>query len=136
VLVIVTINDQYGNPLAGKVVFLRSSPSQTLQINPIAFGNASPGITDDSGIAEFEVADTAVEVVTFSGYDCTDHFTVQSQPSVSFQTPVSPPAVTPEVAAQMLLPLSALAIGGLAYCARRRRRQLDEGASPRQPTVR
>jgi hypothetical protein len=137
VLVIVTINDQYGNPLAGKVVWLRSSPSQTLQIKPIAFGNASPGVSDDSGIAEFAATDTAVEVVTFSAYDCTNHFTVQSQPSVSFQTPVSPPAVTPEVATQTLLPLSALAIGGLAYFARRRRRrQPDEGAAPPRPTVR
>jgi hypothetical protein len=77
VLIIVNINDQFGNPLAGKTVTLQNSSTSGLEAStPIADGSSQPGVTDAEGQAEFEVSDEAAETVTFSATDTTDNISV------------------------------------------------------------
>jgi hypothetical protein len=120
-LVIVTINDQYGNPVPGKTVTLQASPSGTVVLNPVSVDGSTPGVTDSSGIAEFAATDTTIEIVTFSATDATDAIALVDHPAERFVTPQVPPAATPEIAAPALLPLSALILGGIVYGVRRRR---------------
>jgi hypothetical protein len=124
-VIIVTIDGQCDNPLAGKAVALKTSAPNTAVIHPLSLEGSVPGVTNDSGVAEFSVTDTTVESVTFSALDQTDGLVVNNQVTERFQTPATPPAATPEIAAPALLPLSALAVGGIAYRVKRRRvRQL------------
>jgi hypothetical protein len=120
-LVIVTINDQYGNPVPGKSVTLQASPSGTALISPVSVDGSTPGVTDSSGIAEFAATDTAVEIVAFSATDATDGIDLVDHPAERYVTPQAPPAATPEIAAPALLPLSALVVGGIVYGIRRKR---------------
>ena len=72
----VTINDQFGDPLAGKVVSLSPSPSGNVQFRPTgaqATGGTATETTDSSGVAEFEADDSTAEVVTFTATDTTDN---------------------------------------------------------------
>jgi predicted aconitase with swiveling domain len=83
-LITVVIKDQFGAPLSGKTVQLAASPSGTVQFHPIAVGSATPGVTDPTGTAEFEVDDTVAESVTLTATDTTDSFQVSGNSVVSF----------------------------------------------------
>jgi hypothetical protein len=111
-LVIVTVNDQFDNPVVGNVVELQGTGSVRTQ--GIAVDGAAPGITDSSGIAEFVATDTVAEIVTYRVLDSSTGFYLADQPMETFQTPGPPPS-TPEIASPALLPLSAIAFGGIAY---------------------
>jgi len=84
-LINVTIEDQFGNPLSGKTVALHASPTGSVQFRPVAVGGTgTPGVTNASGIAQFEADDTAAETVTFTAVDSTDGLQVSSGASVTF----------------------------------------------------
>ena len=65
-----------------------------------------------------ELRQAQVDVITLGQYlrPTPNHLNVER-----FVTPQGPPDATPEVAAPVLLPLSALMVGGIAYGVRRRR---------------
>ena len=65
-LISVTVKDQFGDPLSGKTITLQGAPSGDVQIHPIAVGSSTPGITDASGLVQFEADDSAAESVTFT----------------------------------------------------------------------
>jgi hypothetical protein len=111
-LIIVTVNDQFDNPVAGNVVELQGSGSVRTQ--GIVVDGSAPGVTDSSGIAEFVATDAVAEIVTYRVFDSSTGFCLADRPMETFQTPV-PPASTPEIASPALLPLSAIAFGGIAY---------------------
>jgi len=120
-VVIVTIDGQCDNPLSGKTVELQTGAPNTAQIHPLSIDASVPGVTNESGVAEFGVTDTTVEAVTFVALDDSDGLVVNTQVTENFQTPAPPPAETPETAAPALLPASALAVGAIAYAIRRSR---------------
>jgi hypothetical protein len=124
-VVIVTINDQFGNPVSGKTIEVTDGSPDTVELHPLSIDGSVPGVTNDSGVAEFGATDTAAEVVTFTATDATDGMAVVNQPTESFQTPVTPPAETPEIVAPALLPLWALGLGGITYGVGRRRSRRD-----------
>jgi hypothetical protein len=130
VVIIVTIDDSCDNPLSGKVVELKTSPSNTVVTQPLSIDGSTPGVTNDSGVAEFAATDTAVEAVTFSAFDVTDGLTVDNQPTEHFQRYEKPPAATPEIATPALLPIPALAVVGIAYSFKRRRLRIIDRAAP------
>lgn len=120
-VIIVTIDGQCDNPLPGRTIELQTNTPNSAQIHPLSIDGSVPGVTNASGVAEFGVTDTVVEAVTFSARDDTDDLVVNNQVTEHFQTPAAPPAETPEMAVPVLLPVSALAVGGIAYVIRRRR---------------
>jgi Bacterial Ig-like domain (group 1) len=74
--IVVTMNDQFGDPVpAGTAVSLTVTGSA--EEHPIAIGSTDPGKTTASGTTEFEVNDTAAEVVTITATDTSDTPTVQ-----------------------------------------------------------
>ena len=74
--IVVTMNDQFGDPVpAGTAVSLTVTGSA--EQHPIAIGSTAPGMTTASGTTEFEVNDTAAEVVTVTATDTSDTPTVQ-----------------------------------------------------------
>jgi hypothetical protein len=83
-LITVVIKDQFDTPLSGKTVQLVPSPTGSVQFHPIAVGSASPGVTDPTGTAEFEVDDTVAEAVTFTATDTTDSFQVSGNTVITF----------------------------------------------------
>ncbi len=83
-LISVTVNDQFGDPLAGKTVTLQGAPSGNVQIHPIAVGSSSPGITDASGLVQFEADDSAAETVTFTATDTTDSLVLTRTVSIVY----------------------------------------------------
>jgi hypothetical protein len=89
----VTIRDQFGDALPGKVITLQGSPSTSVLIHPFSTGSTTAGTTDSSGVAEFEVDDTVAEKVTFTATDITDNNLVLTQnPSITFTAGVADPS--------------------------------------------
>ena len=125
-LVIVTVNDQYDNPVSGKVVTLQASPPGTARIGAVAVDGSTPGVTDDSGIAEFEVTDATVQVITYTAIDATDDITLAEHPTESFRMPVAPPTETPEAPNVLMLGGAGTAALGIATAIARRRRRHSE----------
>jgi Bacterial Ig-like domain (group 1) len=81
----VTINDQFGNAIAGKQVNLAADTGSSAQSHPIAIGGGStPGITNSSGQVEFEASDGVAEVVTFTATDASDTLPITQTVSVTF----------------------------------------------------
>jgi hypothetical protein len=81
----VTITDQFGNPLSGKMITLSASPSGTVAITPLAVNNAgTPGTTNGQGIAQFDVNDDVAEAVIFTATDTTDSLMVTQTAKVTF----------------------------------------------------
>ena len=120
-LVIVTINDQNDNPLAGKVVTLQVAPPGPAVVHAVSEPGGEPGVTDDSGIAEFDVTDATAQVVTYTATDTTDGIVVADEPTETFQTP-SPPAATPEAPNVLMLGGAGIAVLGAGTALGRRRR--------------
>jgi hypothetical protein len=89
ITVIATIKDQFGHPLSNKNVTLANSAGTNAQCPPQASGAFPPGVTDNSGSAEFLCNDTVAEVVTFSAVDVTDSFTVQQTATVTYTAGVA-----------------------------------------------
>jgi hypothetical protein len=83
-LISVTVNDQFGDPLSGKTVTLDGAPSGNVQIHPIAVGSSTPGITDSSGLVQFEADDSAAEVITFTATDTTDNLVLTKTVSITY----------------------------------------------------
>ncbi len=87
----VTIEDQFGNPLAGKTVTVAgvvtgtSNPSVTGRVVP---GQASGGVeittTNGSGEITFVADDTTAESITYTATDTTDNVTVNQTQTVTF----------------------------------------------------
>ncbi len=98
-LITVTVKDQFGQPLSGKTLAIQSAPSGVL-VHPVAVGGTStPGITDSSGTAEFEVTDTHAESVTFIATDTTDNLVLSMTVSIAYLPgPADPTAVGTTVA--------------------------------------
>jgi hypothetical protein len=88
-------------------IFASGSTSKSANFNNLVFG-----ITDSSGFDGSLTGSTVSTLVTAP--------TGVSFKGVAF-SPTAPPPVTPEVGAPVLLPLTALAIGGLAFGVNRRR---------------
>ncbi len=87
----VTIEDQFGNPLAGKTVTIAevvtgtSNPSATGRVVP-AQGSGGVEITTTNGSGEitFVANDTTAESVTYTATDTTDNVTVNQTQTVTF----------------------------------------------------
>jgi Big-like domain-containing protein len=90
-LITVTVKDQFGEPESGKTINLSATPTGSVEYHPISVGNSSPGVTNDSGVAEFEADDTLVETVVFSATDATDTLPITQTVSISFTTGVADP---------------------------------------------
>ncbi len=87
----VTIEDQFGNPLAGKTVTVAgavtgtSSPSNTVRIDSSGVsGGAVQTTTNQIGEIAFDANDTTAESVTFTATDTTDSVTVTQTVAVTF----------------------------------------------------
>lgn len=91
-LITVTMNDQFGTPLAGKTVTLQGAPSGNIQTHPIAVGSSTPGVTNSSGIAEFEADDSVAELVTFTATDTTDNVVLTKTVSITYLPGPADPA--------------------------------------------
>ena len=66
----VTLTDQFGHPLAGKMVTVSGSPSATTRVAPQTESTSVPaGTTDATGRAIFDAYDTTAETVTYSAVD-------------------------------------------------------------------
>ena len=92
-LITVTLNDQFGNPVSGATITLHGAPPGNVETHPIAVGSSMPGVTNSSGVAEFEASDSHVESVTFTATDTTDNLVLAQTASISFQTgPADPTA--------------------------------------------
>jgi Bacterial Ig-like domain (group 1)/Invasin, domain 3 len=86
-----TIDDQFGNPLAGKTVTMvgtvtgTSNPSATARVVP---GQSSGGVeittTNGNGVITFGTNDTTAESVTYTATDTTDNLTVTQTGTVTF----------------------------------------------------
>ena len=83
-LISVTVKDQFGDPLSGKTVTLQGTPSGNIQIHPIAVGSSTPGITDASGLVQFEADDSAAESVIFTATDTTDNLVLTKTVSITY----------------------------------------------------
>jgi len=89
--IVVTIEDQFGNPQGGKavtvtgVVFGTSNPSNTARVNP---SQDSEGVvittTNPSGQITFDANDTTAEAITYTAVDTTDNVTVSTTASATF----------------------------------------------------
>jgi uncharacterized protein Veg len=86
------MNDQFGSPLAGKTVTLQGAPSGNIQTHPIAVGSSTPGVTDLSGVAEFEADDSVAESVTFTATDTTDNVVLTKTVSITYTPGPADPA--------------------------------------------
>ncbi len=75
----VTLQDQYGNPVAGKSVAVVATGSATLS-------SGGTGTSDAAGVATFTTTDTTPETVTYSATG--DSIALSQQPSVVFSTGV------------------------------------------------
>ena len=91
-LITVTVNDQFGHPLAGKTITLQGAPSGGIQTHPIAVGSSTPGVTDSSGIVEFEADDSVAESVTFTATDTTDNVVLTKTVSITYTPGPADPA--------------------------------------------
>jgi Bacterial Ig-like domain (group 1) len=77
--IIVTVKDQFGNPLSGKVVHLVPDSGSSALVHPIAIGNLTPGTTDSTGAADFVSIDSVAEAVTYTATDTSDNSLVLTQ---------------------------------------------------------
>ena len=94
----VTVTDQFGQPLTGKTVTVAGTPSGNVQVHPIAIGGSDPGVTNASGVANFEADDTVAEMVTFTATDTTDNVVITKTVSVTFTAgPVDPTGIGTKV---------------------------------------
>jgi hypothetical protein len=91
-LITVTMTDQFGSPLAGKTVTLQGAPGGNIQTHPIPVGSSTPGVTDSSGIAEFEADDSVAESVTFTATDTTDNVVLTKTVSITYTAGPADPA--------------------------------------------
>ncbi len=82
--VVVTIEDQFGNALAGKAVTLHLTDASGNAEAPPVVGAATPGTTDASGKVEYTLKDTSAETVTIGAVDSTDSVTLTATASVTF----------------------------------------------------
>ncbi len=87
----VTIKDQFGNPLANKVVSIAGVvtgtgvPSQTSRVAAqVGTGGVVADTTDSSGKVEFLANDTAAESVTYQATDTTDTVVVAQTVNVTY----------------------------------------------------
>ena len=87
----VTIDDQFGNPLANKTVSVvgnisdTSNPSVTSRVEPSGFNNGLPTTTTNgSGQITFDGFDTTAESITYVASDTTDSITVAQTVEVTF----------------------------------------------------
>jgi hypothetical protein len=83
-LILVTLKDQFGNPVSGKTVNVVGSPSGNVQVHPISIGSTQPGITTASGQAQFEADDSHAETVTFTATDTTDNLVLSQTVSITY----------------------------------------------------
>ena len=85
----VTIKNSVGAPLSGKSVSVAPAvPDVKVTVTPVAVAGAgTPGVTNSSGQANFQVRDTKAETVTLLVTDTTDAMTLQTQSplTVTFQ---------------------------------------------------
>ena len=85
VTIAVTLLDQFGHPLAGKVVTVSGSPALTTRVAPQTESSSSTaGTTDATGHALYLAYDTAAETVTYTATDTTDNVTIQQTVSVTY----------------------------------------------------
>ena len=85
VTLVVSIRDQFGNPLPGVVLAATGNPSATTRVAPEAASvNVTPGTTDSTGKALFLAYDTAAESVTYTAADTTDNVTLSQTVAVTF----------------------------------------------------
>ena len=75
-----TINDHFGNPVAGKSVTLSQGAGRSV-ITPAS------AVTDVHGVATFSVTDTTAEFVTYAALDVADNLTISQTAKVTFGTP-------------------------------------------------
>jgi hypothetical protein len=89
----VTINDQFGNPLAAKLVTLAPDAASSAEVHPITNGNTSvtAGTTNSEGQAVFEALDSTAEVVTFTATDTTDGLVITPTATVTFTAGAADP---------------------------------------------
>ncbi len=81
----VTITDQFGQALGGKVVTVAGSPATSVRVAPVTVSSGLPaGTTDPTGHAAFLAYDTAAETVTFTATDTTDNVVVQKTVAVTY----------------------------------------------------
>ncbi len=81
----VTLKDQFGHPLAGKVVTVTGSPSTTTRVAPQTESTSVPaGTTDATGKATFDAYDTTAEAVTYTASDTSDGVTLTQTQNVTF----------------------------------------------------
>ena len=93
--VTVTLEDYFGNPVAGKVIALNAANGASV-VSPVQVVSSTlPGVTDAQGVARFSVTDATTEVVSYTATDTTDNLSLAQQASVTFGTP---PPVRPVVA--------------------------------------
>jgi 5-hydroxyisourate hydrolase-like protein (transthyretin family) len=89
--IVVTINDQFGEPLEGKTVTIvgdvtgTGTPSANVKIPPSTdSGGAVVTTTNGSGQITFDTLDTTAESVTYTATDTTDGVVVKQTVEVSF----------------------------------------------------
>ena len=71
-LITVVLKDQLGAVVPGAKITLQGAPSVNVESHPISVGGTStPGVTDTSGVVEFEALDSHAETVTFTATDTT-----------------------------------------------------------------
>src|ERR1019366_6362021 len=81
----ITMEDQFGNPLAGGAVTVTGLPSTTTRIAPLTQSSQVPARTTDmNGVAVFDAYDTTAEPVTYTATDTTDNVVVTQTVSVTF----------------------------------------------------
>jgi hypothetical protein len=87
----VTIDDQFGNPLAGKTVTVAgvvsgtTNPSATGRVVPSGIsGNTVITTTNGSGEIGFDANDTTAESIAYTATDATDNITVTQTATVTF----------------------------------------------------
>jgi predicted aconitase with swiveling domain len=82
----VTINDHFGNHIAGKAVTVKA-------VNGSSVLTTIAGTTNQSGQATFSATDATAEVVTYSATDSTDSLPLTGQGVITFGSPPAPPPV-------------------------------------------
>ena len=82
--IVVTLNDQFGNPVSGKTVTVSGAPSGNVLVHPISIGSSTPGVTNTSGQTFFEADDTHAEMVTFTATDTTDDVILSQTVSITY----------------------------------------------------
>jgi hypothetical protein len=92
----VTIEDQFGDPLAGKTVTISaavtgtSNSSATVRVDPAGASGGTPiTTTDASGVIEFGTNDTTTESITYTATDTTDGITVTQTVAVTFSASIT-----------------------------------------------